>query len=481
MQLVLILSLLAALAVGEQSPRMAAPDGGLKAFMALGAMLLPILAAWWVARATARQLRTCDSSDRSWVLRRFGRRKRLLGVLWLAAAGFVLALLDWPQVVRFNWGLDGWPIVDELLLLSPVLAPLVLSWAAFYDVERAWRGGESREAQPSRLAFVALHARGQLGLVLVPLGLLLATQDAARLIAPQFAEGPHGWLILTPPLAALLVFFPLFLRLVWRTAPLAPGPLRSRLEWAARRWGLHVREILVWDTGNTLVNAAVAGFVPGMRYVFLTDALLAHLSDEEVEAVFGHEVGHIRHHHVLLRTLVVLAPLGLWMLVRTLAGEHLARAANVLPGWAGGVTEQAALAALVGVGLYVGVVFGFCSRRLERQADLFGCRVASASIAGPPRPASAFGQPGICVSGIAVFVSALEKLAVLNGTSRKSRGWQHDCIAGRVAFLEGVARDPQGELRCHRQVRLLGSVALGIVVAGLLGPVLSALGWTAFF
>src|SRR6185437_8635259 len=50
---------------------------------------------------------------------------------------------------------------------------------------------------------------------------------------------------------------------------------------------------------NGMGNAMVIGIVPWVRYVVFTDRLLEDFTPEEIEAVFGHEIGHIRHHHML--------------------------------------------------------------------------------------------------------------------------------------------------------------------------------------
>ena len=48
-----------------------------------------------------------------------------------------------------------------------------------------------------------------------------------------------------------------------------------------------------------MVNAAVIGFLPGLRYVLVSDLLLESMSPIQVEAVFAHEIGHVRHRHVV--------------------------------------------------------------------------------------------------------------------------------------------------------------------------------------
>ena len=57
--------------------------------------------------------------------------------------------------------------------------------------------------------------------------------------------------------ALVLVLAPAFVRLTWPTRPLPPGPLRDRLERLSRRFRFRCTDILVWDTGQALVNAGV--------------------------------------------------------------------------------------------------------------------------------------------------------------------------------------------------------------------------------
>jgi Zn-dependent protease with chaperone function len=112
------------------------------------------------------------------------------------------------------------------------------------------------------------------------------------------------------------------------------------------------------------------------------------------------------------------------------------------------------------IGAYVFVVFGFLSRRCERQADIYGCRTVSC---GQPDclghdvsvelPANA---RGLCRTGIYTFIQALEKVAFLNGISRDRPGWlqswQHSTIARRVDFLQHVMSNPALEARFQKRV-----------------------------
>jgi STE24 endopeptidase len=236
-------------------------------------------------------------------------------------------------------------------------------------------------------------------------------------------------------LAGVFVGIPWLLRLFLGLRPLPDGPLRRRLLDAARRLHFRCNDILVWDTRNAVANAMVTGPLPFLRYVVLTDRLVRDMTAEEVEAVFGHEVGHIKHHHMLfyfgflMSSLVAVA--AAWEPLR----RYLAGAVPQWQEWEVAYEAVTVLPLLLAVGSYVFVVFGFLSRRCERQADLYGCRTVS----------------------FPVFIAALEKVARLNGISRERPGWlsswQHSTIARRVEFLQRVSANPELEPDFQRRVR----------------------------
>jgi STE24 endopeptidase len=201
-----------------------------------------------------------------------------------------------------------------------------------------------------------------------------------------------------------------------------------------------------------IVNAAVTGLLPWLRYVFLSDGLLAQLSEEEVCAVFGHEMGHLRHRHLPLRIAAMLAPVSFWLLLCQIAPplvEQLKGASTSGGAWS---ATQVALLTLMAVASYVLLVFGPYCRLLEGQADLFGCR----SLAGDSSP-----QP------IGTFIAALENLARTSGIDRNVRSWQHASIAHRVGFLERAAADPDCEVKFQRQVRSLSALILAVLISPL--------------
>jgi len=145
--------------------------------------------------------------------------------------------------------------------------------------------------------------------------------------------------------------------------------------------------------------------------------------------------------------------------------------------------DLAVLPFFVLVGAYIFLVFGFLSRRCERQADIYGCRAVSC---GRPDCQGHGDSPecpghGLCPTGIRTFIDALEKVARLNGISRDRPGWlqswQHSTIARRVEFLQRMLDDPGLEPRFQRVVGLVKWVFL-LILLGVLGLLGYTQGWT---
>jgi STE24 endopeptidase len=211
-----------------------------------------------------------------------------------------------------------------------------------------------------------------------------------------------------------------------------------------------------------MVNACVTGVLPRFRYVLLTDALIESLSPVEVAAVFGHEVGHVAHRHLPFFGFFFLGSLGVMALT--------AQVFSVSEGWIAGltwipasqlswVTDVVESAAILGsLAVFMWLVFGHLSRRFERQADVFGCKVVSCGVSEcPPHfdledgPLELEGtsiagrSPVLCPIGIEIFSHALASVARQNGIDLTARSWRHGSIANRIAFLAQLQTNPAAQ------------------------------------
>lgn len=358
--------------------------------------------------------------------------------------GLVLAdvlVLKWPALVDDLLGAHPWALMlEDLLLLAPAIVMIVTLMAFQYRFDYN-RG----RVHLSLSQCLWLRLRVELGIILVPWLILVLVTDTVNAAFygtrwADTADSVSSGLILL----AIIVFSPLLLRFIWSTSSLPAGPLRERLEALCRRQKLRCNDILLWHTHNHLANAGVAGPTPLVRYVLLTDALVQRSTPDEVEAIFAHEVGHVRHHHLGFYMLFAVAFVCFYVNLVDLVA---------LTGWVTPVRDILAFhmtaeqgAVMLGfAAIYWVLIFGFVSRRMEQQADLF-------SIEAVEEPRS--------------FLSALRRLAALSGAQSGFASWRHFSIPRRIAFLLGVLADPPRAKRLRAAIAAMQIALVGLLVLG---------------
>jgi STE24 endopeptidase len=232
---------------------------------------------------------------------------------------------------------------------------------------------------------------------------------------------------------ALTVFSILFLRLApvlifplfYRFAPLAEGSLRARIVRLCDSAGVSFRGIFTFDLSKNTkkANAGFTGIGKSKR-IILGDTLLREFSEEEIETVFAHELGHYTYHHLVIGIaagtistflgLFVAATLYAWSL--GILGFH-------------SITEIAALPLLTLwvslFGLVTSPLGNIISRHHERQADRYAVeRTHNAS----------------------AFISALQKLAAMNLADPEPHPlveflfYSHPSISRRIRTVEAFER-----------------------------------------
>lgn len=152
------------------------------------------------------------------------------------------------------------------------------------------------------------------------IGLVLGTVLAEIIYGLMRTSPEHWWLyawlifialfILFAQLAPVILF-PLFYKFV----PLQNEDLKARLVRLGERAGTRIRGVYEWKLSekSKKANAALTG-LGRTRRIILADTLLNHYSNDEIEAVLAHELGHHVHGHMLKIILVELAVafLGFW-------------------------------------------------------------------------------------------------------------------------------------------------------------------------
>lgn len=223
------------------------------------------------------------------------------------------------------------------------------------------------------------------------LGIVIGFPLAWALLAVVSRMGSWWWIwgfgLLFGFQLLMLVLYPkLILPLFNKLTPLPEGEARTRLLALSERTGFRAQAIEVMDgskrSGHS--NAFFTGF-GRFRRIVLFDTLMAQLTQEELEAVLAHEIGHYRRGHIPKR----LATLALLQLGAFAAIAWLAQAPWFNPAF--GLPAGATAPTFLLVGLLGGLVtFWFTplgnrvSRRHEYEADAF-----ARDAMGGPAPLSA--------------------------------------------------------------------------------------------
>jgi Zn-dependent protease with chaperone function len=431
-----------------------------------------------------------DPDHRPAIARRYARWRRRLFYLNVSITLIALFAFGWGKWVWehavVTWGNRTFlaPFA-ELLVPAPYLFTLFMNWAVYWPAERALH----RAAYPGRTfwtwgGYWLYQARLFFIPVLLTLLLYAGYQCVGRLF-PEWVRGPYQVLFQLLGVIALSVLLPLAIKPLLGLKSLPPGPTRDRLRALAVRMNVRYTDLLLWPTHGAMANAMVIGVVPWARYIIFTDLIVEGLEPDELDAVFGHELGHARFGHLpyyLLFFLLSSAALGTGLMFASWAFAKIGWEGELPPPW----SDLMVLPPLVFMGLYFFVVFGWLSRVCERQADLFGSRAGACGNpnclghnAGTPLAVRGLGW---CPTGAGAMARALDKVMLLNGWDSRPdgperrwhrlgkwvRAWQHGTMANRIDYLGRVADRPDladAHDRWAFWVRVAFVLVLGVIVA----------------
>jgi STE24 endopeptidase len=262
------------------------------------------------------------------------------------------------------------------------------------------------------------------------LGLLLGA-ISIELLYFIIRQAPRYWwvlawatfLVLLVGLAEIapVVLFPLF----YRFQPLQREDLKERLTRLCERAGTRIHGVYEWKLSekSNKANAALVG-VGRTRRIILADTLLEHYSDDEIEAVWAHEIGHHAQHH--MRTSIAIEAIisfaGFWAAARILHyAVHLRHLFEEDYDFA---NLPLLILVSAAVSLALLPVRNAWMRHHERQADRYAFR---------------------SLSNVFPFITLMNKLAAQNLAERSPSPWvewlfhSHPAISKRIAAAEAWA------------------------------------------
>jgi STE24 endopeptidase len=353
---------------------------------------------------------------------------------WLSVADFILGLVFLVVLLMTGW---SGTLRDYAIQLAPdyysvavflyVLMLLLLSKALGFGLDYyGFRLEHGYHLSNQRLrSWLWDQFKGWL------LGVVLATL-LVELVYFTIRQSPqHWWLISWLMFMGLFVLFAqiapiVFLPIFYKFEPLENEHLKERLVRLSERAGTRVRGVYEWKLSekSKKANAALTG-LGATRRIILADTLLEKYSDDEIEAVLAHELGHHVHKHIL-KSIAVQAGItlfGFWaasaVLHYAIERVHLFET----------MSDFANLPLLVLVSTLISFLLmpllNSYSRFNERQADRYCFQ---------------------SITSVAPFISSMNKLAEQNLAERAPGKWvewffhSHPAITKRVAAAEDWAR-----------------------------------------
>lgn len=218
----------------------------------------------------------------------------------------------------------------------------------------------------------------------------------------------------------------LLMPLFFKFKPLENEGLKQRLVRLGERAGAHVRGVYEWKLSekSKKANAALTG-LGKTRRIILADTLLENYSDDEIEAVLAHELGHHVHRHIpksiLMQAVITFA--GFWLAARVL--HYAVKQHQMFPV----IYDFANLPLLALLSTVISLLLlaplNAWSRHNERQADRYAFK---------------------SIPTVAPFISAMDKLAAQNLAERNPAGWvefffhSHPAISKRIAAAQRWAK-----------------------------------------
>jgi STE24 endopeptidase len=337
-------------------------------------------------------------------------------VLGLVIFGYTAQLRDWVLAVAAN---EYFAVIIFLFAVGFIesIITLPLGFSSSYIIEHRYNLSNQTIER-----WIGERVKG----LLVGAPLLILVVLALYYCLKTYGNG--WWLpvsiILTLISVVLARIVPIFIMpLFYKFTPLENGSLKEKIQRLCANAGVRIEGVFSFNMSKNTkkANAGFTGIGKAKR-IILGDTLLYHFSEEEIETVFAHELGHYKHRHIMIGMVVgVLSTfIGLFITSKLYA---------VSLSWFGfgAITDLAALP-LLGLWLSVyGVVTSplgnALSRKHEREADRYAVRTTKNKHA---------------------FVSALRKLANTNLSDPEPSRFvefffhSHPSIARRVAMVNDL-------------------------------------------
>lgn len=212
--------------------------------------------------------------------------------------------------------------------------------------------------------------------------ILLATLDVVEESVPDLVDRRSIAVMILIVVSAAVgnacayLCFPYLTRFIFRGYELRDDRLDRSVRKLIAATGMDITAETLYAMKGRTANAMVSGLFRRARYIFFTDKLLASMDEEEILAIFAHEMAHIRHRHMpkmLLATILWICVIQVFLYLIDF-NAHYSVLDESVKTWASGLIGG------VNVWLLMFLVIFPLSRRNEYEADATAARWVGAEL-----------------------------------------------------------------------------------------------------
>lgn len=342
---------------------------------------------------------------------RWSLHRDRLEAAWATCLPVTLLLSGWASSVQ-TWQIQGLPQCCSILLwFLPSLCAI-----SFLEFTSAQVDEVLHESRLSTALIMRLRLGSLAGMMscLAPVLMIAAVSDCLGMVELGWAETYSSLIASAVGLTMVGLLLPQLLNLWMGISKLEPSDLRDRVLSYLKILNIDVQ--LMWvSSQQRWAGAAIVGWLPKQRQLWLGDGLVDQLDDHETDMVVMHELAHVQRRHFLWRILPVMFAAATGSMVYAISYTL-----GIDATWTSLVQSIAIIASLA---ILLGGLSYF-SRACELDADRYACQLGAQACDW------CLANPSLAATTLA---SALCKLHPSG--KENSSTWLHPSLSTRVNQL----------------------------------------------
>ena len=360
------------------------------------------------------------------IVDRFLRNRKLIEFAWVASYPLILWATGW---VAWANSLGSQGLGDSLVLLllfAPSLAFIALMELSAAQLEEILDGDHGDEKQ--RLTWgqiwrlrLRLGEMANLMMCLAPVLFIAIGSDLLGWF--KLSETSRALVAMAVAMSGILLLYPIALARWMRVQSVgSEHPIGARIEQLRQQVGLGSIKAVIVRSNGRWHGAAVVGWLPQLRSLWLGDALIDKLEPEELDMVILHEIAHVKRRHFLWRMMPMLWAAGVGISYKLVVDAVLV-SGEAWPFW---ITQGLGIV-LASLVLIYGL--GYSARACELDADWSACELAAAHCEW---------TRGSCIIAAVKMDQALSQIL---GDSKEASGrtWLHPSLQERSQSLTNAS------------------------------------------